>query len=569
MTMNSGSKLPFYEVVVKEEAPFVVLGKDSEGNRTFSGLSIDLLQLVAEKAQFQYNIKLTDHSSYGYQDHVGKWNGLISEISNKNADIAVGPIPPKPDSYDMIEFTKPYLSSGISLLIKYPSEGTRGIGLMLDPFTTEVWTMICLAFIVISLALFLIGRFSPYEWARVSKDKDVRLARTSFGLKNSFLFAASTLSWQGYREAPRSISGRILMCMWFMFTVFVMVAYTACLCAILTTRGESARQHLSFSSFEDIADSKVVKLGAMKYNHVHWSLKLGKSSHNNLFAKLYSYIDDSQEWIQKRQEGIQRVKDSGGKYALLLETIKADYVTATNCDLITYGEKLASFGYTFAVPKGSPLLERINLAILEQVEDGAIQKLMDKHIFRHQVCPQYDKTKLIPQKGGTTQKVTSSMDMRDMAIPFLFLFLGVLGAGGALGAEIYYRRRLAMKNSDDKARKPLNTEAAISKAPKSSPPPPPIYKVTNKLQDSGEKEKQKSSIVVVTETPTTESSRDVESAEACGENFEMVPLDDKVELDKQEDNPKQEVKYDTEAAVIEAVDKSLDKDKAEVINETA
>lgn len=68
---------------------------------------------------------------------------------------------------------------------------------MLEPFAAEVWVMICLAFIVISLSLFLVGRFSPYEWARVTKEKDPRSARTSFGLKNSFLFAASTLSWQG------------------------------------------------------------------------------------------------------------------------------------------------------------------------------------------------------------------------------------------------------------------------------------------------------------------------------------------------------------------------------------
>ncbi|XP_059143228.1 glutamate receptor U1-like [Physella acuta] len=566
MSLNTSSTmtspLPVYDVVVMEEAPFVMTETDSEGKTTYTGLAMDVLKKVAEKAAFGYNIKLVNHDSYGYQDYTGKWKGLISELG-LNADIAVGPIPKsvKAEGNEIVDFTRPYMSSGISLLIKYPPETTRGIGLMLEPFSTEVWIMICLAFIVISLALFLIGRFSPFEWSRVSREKDVRMARSSFGLKNSFLFAASTLGWQGYREAPRSISGRILMCMWFMFTVFVIVAYTACLCAILTTRAESSPQQLPFSNYEDIVESKQVKLGALKYNHIYRIFKESKMAHNNIFAQLYTYIDDSQEWIQQTSEGIQRVKDSGGKYAMLMETVKADYITATNCDLITYGEKISPFGYSFAVNKNSPLLERMNLAILELQEDSSIIDLFDKYFVKRQVCPKYDKSKLVPQKGGGTHRKVSSMDMKDMAIPFLFLFLGVLGAGGALGAEIYYKKWLATRaDTDDKAKKPLNTESGTTKAPKTSPPPPPIYKVNNKLQE--EADKKGTAVVVITENPAAASE---EEADSGGNSFEMVPLDDKVEADREGDAQQIEA-GDSTAEVIKG-DKSAD--KAEVINEIA
>nr|KAI8735549.1 glutamate receptor 2-like [Biomphalaria glabrata] len=523
---------PNYEVVVKEEAPFVIVDKDSEGKLLFSGISIDFLKKVAEKAQFSYNIKLTNHEDYGYQKESDNWNGLLSEISNKNADLAVGPIPvPLRQDISDIEFSKPYMSSGINLLIKYPPDTVRGIGLMLEPFATEVWVMICLAFIVVSLALFLIGRFSPYEWAKVVKEKDVRLVRTSFGLKNSFLFTASTLGWQGYKEAPRSLSGRILMCIWFMFTVFVIVAYTACLSAILTSRSESVPQQLPFADYEDIVDNKDVKIGAMKYHHVYQVLKHGKVSHNNIFSKLFMYIDDSQEWIKHNKEGVQRVKDSGGKYVLLMETVKADYVAATNCDVIPYGETLSTFGYSFAGQKKSPLMERVTLAILDLNEDMYIQELIAKYIHKKQVCPAYDKTKLVPQKRSgspTHNRVTSSMDMRDMAIPFLFLFLGVLCAGGALGAEHYYKHRLANKNADNKGKKLLNTDSSICKAPKVSPPPPPIYKakVNNKLQESNQEKS-----LNYGETVKLGSDQECEE-ENDGNQFEMIALEDKIESDK-------------------------------------
>lgn len=92
-------------------------------------------------------------------------------------------------------------------------------------------------------------------------------------------------------------------------------------------------------------------------------------------------------------------------------------------------------------------MERMNLAILELLEDGTIIQIIDKYFVKRQVCPQYDKSKLVPQKGGGSHRKVSSMDMKDMAIPFLFLFLGVLGAGGALGAEIYYKKWLATRVS--------------------------------------------------------------------------------------------------------------------------
>ncbi|CAG5130827.1 unnamed protein product, partial [Candidula unifasciata] len=506
------------------EAPFVTTARNNAGNITFSGLAIDLLSLVAGKAQFKYNIRLTDHVSYVYQDHQGKKHlawflslyGKLNRYWGLLADLAVGPIPIiKQSSLENVEFTKPFMTSGISLLIKYPPPTTRGINLMLEPFAAEVWVMIAIAFIVISLALFLIGRFSPYEWARMTKDKDARSAHNNFGIKNSFLFAASTLSWQGYRDAPRSVSGRILMCMWFMFTVFVVVGYTASLCAILTVRRETTPQKVPFTSVEDIVESKHIKLGAMKYGHVYTTLRSGKSSHNALFSKLYAYIDDSQEWIQKRNEGVQRVKDSGGKYALIMETAKAEYITATNCDLITYGESLASLGYGLAAPKNSPVMDRINLAIIDLHESG------------------YDKSKLVPQKPGlTTFRTTSSMDMRDMAIPFLFLFLGVVGAGGALAAEIFYKKRMTMKKDpDNKARQPLNMDSGISKAPMTSPPPPPppIYKVLNKLQDT---DKQKKSVIQVITKPDMVEDKDVEKSI---NSLEMACIDDKVDAGMEDD----------------------------------
>ena len=44
-----------------------------------------------------------------------------------------------------------------------------------------------------------------------------------------------------------------------------------------------------------------------------------------------------------------------------------------------------------------------------------------------------------------TPPTYTRLDMQDMGVAFLYLFLGILAAGAALGAEIAYRQKLYEK----------------------------------------------------------------------------------------------------------------------------
>jgi len=67
------------------------------------------------------------------------------------------------------------------------------------------------------------------------------------------------------------------------------------------------------------------------------------SSRNDLFVSSYN-------------EGIQRVRASKGKYALLIESPQNEYVSHREpCDTIKAGSNLDSRGFGVATPLGSPL----------------------------------------------------------------------------------------------------------------------------------------------------------------------------------------------------------------------
>ena len=52
-----------------------------DANETFSGYSVDLLALIAEKAGFQYELYESPDGSYGRLQENGTMNGMIGEVN--------------------------------------------------------------------------------------------------------------------------------------------------------------------------------------------------------------------------------------------------------------------------------------------------------------------------------------------------------------------------------------------------------------------------------------------------------------------------------------------------------
>jgi hypothetical protein len=65
---------------------------------------------------------------------------------------------------EVIDFSKPFMSLGISIMIKKPTKSKPGVFSFLDPLAYEIWMCIVFAYIGVSVVLFLVSRFSPYEW---------------------------------------------------------------------------------------------------------------------------------------------------------------------------------------------------------------------------------------------------------------------------------------------------------------------------------------------------------------------------------------------------------------------
>jgi ionotropic glutamate receptor len=70
-------------------------------------------------------------------------------------------------------------------------------------------------------------------------------------------------------------------------------------------------------------------------------------------------------FVDSYQDGIEKVRRSGGKYAFLIESTKNEYVNERKpCDTIKVGRNLDAKGYGIATPLNSPLRLSFSLVLL-------------------------------------------------------------------------------------------------------------------------------------------------------------------------------------------------------------
>ncbi|XP_072923149.1 glutamate receptor 1-like isoform X3 [Hemitrygon akajei] len=208
---TSGIQNQTYIVTTILEPPYVMLKKNQEqleGNDKYEGYCVELAAEIAKHVGFKYKLAIVADGKYGARDPESKvWNGMVGELVYSKADIAVAPLTITLVREEVIDFSKPFMSLGISIMIKKPQKSKPGVFSFLDPLAYEIWMCIVFAYIGVSVVLFLVSRFSPYEWQTEEYEEgpDTQsLEQTNeFGIFNSLWFSLGAFMQQGCDISPR------------------------------------------------------------------------------------------------------------------------------------------------------------------------------------------------------------------------------------------------------------------------------------------------------------------------------------------------------------------------------
>lgn len=104
----------------------------------------------------------------------------------------------------VVDFSKPFMNLGISIMIKKPEKQKPGVFSFLAPLSREIWMCIIIAYLGVSVVLFLVSRFSPYEW-QIEDSVQGPTFTNDFTLLNSLWFSLGAFMQQGCDISPRLV----------------------------------------------------------------------------------------------------------------------------------------------------------------------------------------------------------------------------------------------------------------------------------------------------------------------------------------------------------------------------
>ena len=259
-----------------------------------------------------------------------------------------------------VDFTKPFKTRGITILMKTPESQSWYFQFM-RPLDSKVWICIFIAAVTVAAILFV---FEYYSTA----------CRTDFPKLNaqeSAWFILGSLISGSTESTPVTVAGRILTSAWWFFALILISTYTANLAAFLTVK----RIYPPITSVADLVDQTKIKYGTVRNSGV---MSFFKNSQVEPFSKMWVAMSElfPDAMVNTTEEGLAKVAE--GDYAFLWDNSVTSYMAAVDCDVTEIGQPFDPKGFGMALPPGASYLDELSLVILKMADEGRINTLEHK-----------------------------------------------------------------------------------------------------------------------------------------------------------------------------------------------
>lgn len=378
--------------------------REKSQNERYEGYAIDLIDELSKILHFKYIFREVKDEAYGtLNETTGEWNGMIGELIRGEADLAIADLTITSKREEAVDFTLPFMNTGISILFRKPTKKVTTLFSFLSPFSMVVWVYVVGAYVGVSVILFVVGRLSPYEWDNPHPCRqDDQVLENDFSLLNSFWFTIGSLMQQGSDLAPkyaykdhflskilipkccfiddsnfllniflsRSMSTRTIAGIWYFFTLIMISSYTANLAAFLTVE----KVVYPIEDAKDLSMQTEIEYGCVKSGS---TCGFFKDSNLSVYSRMYEFmISHPHVFASSGGNGKKRVLN--GNYAFLMESASIEYAIERECNLTQIGGLLDNKGYGIATRRNSPYSRLLSQGILQLQERGVLHTLKDR-----------------------------------------------------------------------------------------------------------------------------------------------------------------------------------------------
>ena len=208
----------------------------------------------------------------------------------------------------------------------------------------------------------------------------------------------------GVEKRPKSIASRVVAVAWIIFVLDTLFIYLAALVtnAPLYYGSHTITRPLPFTDLASLAESENPVVALRKYQD---AIKSDSDPALIELAPSITYVDSN-------ADAVAMVKSDGGDdYVFLAESFVADYYSANDCDLVSFGGVVATNTMRFGVETGSPLDDTIGMALLRLMEDGTVHQIFEKWLNKEDsTCEDYVPGAVDEANEKIPDEVVVSMD---------------------------------------------------------------------------------------------------------------------------------------------------------------
>ncbi|KAL2494936.1 Glutamate receptor 2.7 [Forsythia ovata] len=342
--------------VPEKHYPFTLLewkSNETSNETKGEGFCIDLFDEVLKVLNKSYTLQ------YEFVPFNGNYNELVGNVSSKNFDAAVGDVTILADRSRSVEFTQPFMESGLSMLV--PVKKTQMAWIFVKPFTRNMWMVTFAILFYTMFVVWFIEHQSNPEFKGPWKDQ----------LGTAMWFTFSSLFF-AHKEEINSKYTKLVVVVWLFVVLVLSSSYQANLTSMLTvTRLEPS----------------VTRLDWIKNNNA----SVGCDSDSFIEDYLRNVLNLQNIKTISSQDSYPDEFKSGSISAAFLELSHQKVFLKDHCkDYTVTGPTYSFGGLGFVFQKSSPIARDVSEAILTLMECGTIEVLKEKWFGSPETCSNSD-----------------------------------------------------------------------------------------------------------------------------------------------------------------------------------
>ncbi|MCO5591581.1 hypothetical protein L7F22_045568 [Adiantum nelumboides] len=285
------------------------------------------------------------------------YNDLILRLVHQEYDAIVGDVAILAERLKVVDFTQPYIESGLVVLVPVKDKNETKPWAFLRPFSSVMWFTVLLSSLFTGTVIWILEHKVNEEFRGPPKAQLV--TKSSLHVRRRFIF--STLFFS-QKEETRSFFGRIVLVIWLFVILIINSSYTASLTSILTVEQLTP----SIKGLESLLQTNFpigYQTGSFVYDYLR-NLNVNPSR-----LKAYNSPEAS---IKALTDGPSR----GGVAAMVEELPYIQLLQSVDCKkFIIAGQEFTKSGWGFAFPRGSSITSDMSQAILHMSQTGELERI--------------------------------------------------------------------------------------------------------------------------------------------------------------------------------------------------